>query len=350
MSYCQIVVGAPGSGKSTYCNAMQQFMKAIGREAIIVNIDPANEDVKYNCAVDITDLITVDDVMSEFGLGPNGALIYCMEWLEKNMHLLKEKLDEAVKGTEEGTTKYVLFDFPGQAEFYTHNTAIRSVVRQIQKWNYNPVAVHLADSHLCVEPSNFVSALMMSLSIMCHLELPHVNILSKIDLLSSYGQLPFRLDFYTEVLDLRFLMEHIDPHLAQEDEEADEERRIAEGYESDDDEGGQAEAPVRETPHPHQDQHLTEEQKEALHQYRVGHRRLNTAIADLVQDYSLVTFRPLSVSDKYAMHKILVAIDKANGYVFANLDMAKIELERFTQNVTEEAKQLQITEHTKKRQ
>ena len=28
---------------------------------------------------DIRDLISVDDVMAELGLGPNGALMYCME-------------------------------------------------------------------------------------------------------------------------------------------------------------------------------------------------------------------------------------------------------------------------------
>ena len=38
---------------------------------------------------------------------------------------------------------------------------------------------------------------------MMRLGLPHVNVLSKVDLLSLYGQLPFNLDFYTELEDLR---------------------------------------------------------------------------------------------------------------------------------------------------
>lgn len=142
MSFCQIVVGAPGSGKSTYCNGMQQFMQAIGREAVIVNLDPANEDTQYTCAVDVTDLITVDAVMEELGLGPNGALIYCIDWLDKNLHLLKERLAPF-------EDKYILFDFPGQAELYTHNTSMRSIADQIKKWDYLPVVVHLLDSHLC---------------------------------------------------------------------------------------------------------------------------------------------------------------------------------------------------------
>ena len=40
---------------------------------------------------------------------------------------------------------------------------------------------------------------------MLQLELPHVNVLSKIDLISTYGDLPFNLDFYTEVQDLSYL-------------------------------------------------------------------------------------------------------------------------------------------------
>lgn len=50
-------------------------------------------------------------------------------------------------------------------------------------------AVHLVDSHLCSDPEKFVGALLLSLSAMLHLELPHINILSKIDLIESYGKL-----------------------------------------------------------------------------------------------------------------------------------------------------------------
>ena len=60
-------------------------------------------------------------------------------------------------------------------------------------------AVHLVDAHLCSDPAKYISALLLSLSTMLHLELPHVNLLSKIDLIEQYGKLQFNLDFYTEV-------------------------------------------------------------------------------------------------------------------------------------------------------
>ena len=45
------------------------------------------------------------------------------------------------------------------------------------------------DSHYCSDPAKFVSVLLTSLSTMVQVELPHVNILSKVDLIQQYGKL-----------------------------------------------------------------------------------------------------------------------------------------------------------------
>lgn len=50
-------------------------------------------------------------------------------------------------------------------------------------------AVHLVDSHYCTDPGKFISVLCTSLSTMLHVELPHVNVLSKMDLIEQYGKL-----------------------------------------------------------------------------------------------------------------------------------------------------------------
>lgn len=72
-------------------------MRALKRPTSVINLDPANDSLPYEAAVDIADLITVQDVMEEFDLGPNGALIYCMEYLETNLDWLEGQL-EALKG------------------------------------------------------------------------------------------------------------------------------------------------------------------------------------------------------------------------------------------------------------
>lgn len=50
-------------------------------------------------------------------------------------------------------------------------------------------AVHLVDAHHCSDPAKIVSATLLSLHTMMRLELPHVNILSKIDIAERYGPL-----------------------------------------------------------------------------------------------------------------------------------------------------------------
>jgi hypothetical protein len=63
------------------------------RRIHVANLDPAAEHFRYEVAFDVRDLISVDDVMDELKLGPNGGLVYCMEYLLQNMDWLEENLD-----------------------------------------------------------------------------------------------------------------------------------------------------------------------------------------------------------------------------------------------------------------
>ena len=128
-SFAQLVIGPPGSGKSTYCNGMKDLLSSLGRRVAIVNLDPANELLPYECDLDVSELITQQDVMEKLKLGPNGSLVYCMEYLEKNLQWLHARL-EKLKGC------YFLFDCPGQVELYTHHNSVRSMATQLQKWNF----------------------------------------------------------------------------------------------------------------------------------------------------------------------------------------------------------------------
>lgn len=179
----QIVVGPPGSGKTTYCRGMLQFFSAIGRDAVVFNMDPSNEQLPYTAAADISDLVSASAVADKFGLGPNGSQLYCMEYLAEHTEWLDARLKEH-KG------KYILFDFPGQVELYTHNNCVRGIVNRLQKFHQLRITgVNLVDAHYTSDPSKFISVLLMSVTQMLQLELPAINVLSKVDLISEYGQL-----------------------------------------------------------------------------------------------------------------------------------------------------------------
>lgn len=94
MPFAQLALGPPGSGKSTFCNGMHQFLSAIGRKCSIVNLDPANDALPYPCAVDIRSLVKLEDVMREEELGPNGGVMWAMEELETNWDWFEGKLGE----------------------------------------------------------------------------------------------------------------------------------------------------------------------------------------------------------------------------------------------------------------
>ncbi|PHJ23700.1 atp binding [Cystoisospora suis] len=262
MFYGQLVIGPPGSGKSTYCNGMQQMLKALHRPHVVVNLDPANDTLPYDCQIDLRHLIDHSDVMEKYHLGPNGALIHCLEFLLVNLDWLEDKLRQF-------KDHYVIFDCPGQVEVYTHSESMRQIIQKLHKQlDARLTAVHLVDSTLCTDGYKYISALLVSLSGQLLLELPHVNVLSKIDLLKSYRkQLPFRLEYFAEVQDLNELL------LAMEDS-----------------------------------QPMTARMKE-----------LTSLLCELVEDYNLVSFKLLDIQDKYSVLNLLKAIDLANGYSLGNL-------------------------------
>ncbi|KAH7882301.1 hypothetical protein F5I97DRAFT_1817070 [Phlebopus sp. FC_14] len=255
MPFGEVVCGAPGSGKSTYCYGKHQLFTALQRPIFIVNLDPANDNIPYPCAIDVSSLITLQDAMDAHGLGPNGGMLYCMEYLEANFDWLEARLNEL------GPDAYVLFDIPGQVELGTNHESLKRIIHRLSKIGFRLAAVHLCDAHYVTDPAKYVSVLLLSLRTMLQLELPHINVLSKIDLLSQYGDLDFNLDFYTEVQDLSYL-------------------------------------------------------ENALTEASPRFAALNMALISVIEDYSLVGFETLAVEDKASMLHLSRAIDRATGYIF----------------------------------
>ena len=81
MRYAVLVTGPAGAGKSTFSNSFMTHLQASRRTSHLVNLDPAASDTsfEYEPAIDIKHLVSLQDVMTELGYGPNGGLVYCFE-------------------------------------------------------------------------------------------------------------------------------------------------------------------------------------------------------------------------------------------------------------------------------
>ncbi|CAM9824644.1 unnamed protein product [Discosporangium mesarthrocarpum] len=299
---------------------MYQYLKALGRDAAVVNLDPANygEGLPYEPVLDIGELVSLETVMEEFDLGPNGGMLYCLEYLEKNVDWLVENLSK-IRG------KYLIFDFPGQVELFTHCQCVQNIVHRLQKEDFRLTAVHLVDAYHCSNPSLFISVTLLSLMVMLRLELPHVNVLSKVDLVEQLGPLPFNLDFFTECQDMSQLLDYMDapPITEYEEGEEDGERELrgerhgggtGQGEINGDSEGGQG----------------TGTESGLL---RSQFSKMTEMICEVVDSYGLVCFYPLNIQhphtsffswlsselmgcqDADTVGRVLAQIDKSNGYI-----------------------------------
>jgi len=201
--------------------------------------------------MDIRELISLEDVMETEEYGPNGGLVYCMEYLCQNLEWLEEKLGDY-------TDDYLIIDCPGQIELYTHFPHMKIISQQLTKLDYSVCAVWLIDSSFIVDSSKFLSATLIALSAMIQLELPHVNVLTKMDLLGKKKN-SSKMDKYLEP-DIDFLINEVNKETG------------------------------------------------------IKFYSLNQAIGTLISEYNMVNFYPLDITDTDSIIAVLAQIDNATQY------------------------------------
>ncbi|TPX70163.1 hypothetical protein SpCBS45565_g01949 [Spizellomyces sp. 'palustris'] len=253
-------MGPAGSGKSTYCSTIMTHCETIKRTVHLVNLDPAAERFTYEPSIGnslgdldreftyIRDLITLEDVQEELGYGPNGGLIYCLEFLTNNLDFLEEELGEH-------DDDYLIVDCPGQIELYTHFPIMKTIVQALQRLDYRVCGVYLLDSQFVEDPSKFFAGVMSAMSAMVQLEIPHINVMTKMDLIDKRHK--------TQDIE-RYL--YPDPTLLLED--------------------------VNQNTRP-------------------KFRDLNEALID---EYNMVTFVPLNIKDEESVELVLSHVDNAIQY------------------------------------
>ncbi|KAI9727244.1 MAG: ATP binding protein [Chrysothrix sp. TS-e1954] len=290
--YGVLVMGPAGAGKSTFCTSLITHLHQSKRSAIYINLDPAATSFGYTPSWNITDWISLDDAMSELTLGPNGGLVYCFEWLLENLEVLTDALVDV------GEEYLVIFDLPGQIELYTHIPVVPRMVKELglQGLGMNLCAAYLMEGTFMVDKGKFFSGALSAMSAMLLIELPHVNVLSKMDLVRrqvSRRDLGRFLGADAELLDeedgVGFGGRNT-VHLTKGDEPLGD-GRFAGGEEGEDEDGGGNVGG-----------------RESVMQGK-SFERLNRAVARLVDDYGMVNFLRLDASDEDSVAGVLSHID-----------------------------------------
>lgn len=254
MKYAQIVVGPAGSGKSTYCSTIVAHGEASQRQIHVVNLDPAAEHFNYQPVIDCRELISLEDVMEDddLKLGPNGGLVYCMEYILDNREWFLEKLGDY-------DDEYLLFDIPGQIELFTHFDLIARLINLLNELGFRMCGVFCLDSQFVTDMAKYMSGTFSALSTLVNLEIPFINLLTKIDLLP-----------------------------------ADQRRKVKKYLEPD---------PL-----------FVEEDMFLNTAWASKYKKLSQAVSNLINDYSLVKFLPFSANEESLIGEVMFLVDNALQY------------------------------------
>jgi len=288
--YAQLVMGPAGSGKSTYCSVIQKHAEICKRNVRVVNLDPAAEFFDYDVAADIRELISLEDAMDdeELKFGPNGGLVFCMEYFAQNFEWIEAELGDY-------DDDYFLFDCPGQIELYTHIPVMRNLVNFLQNKDFRVCGVFLLDSHFLVDTAKYFSGSLAALSAMVTLEIPHINVMSKVDLLDKTARKNMK----------RFL----DPDafsLLEDDDDDDVVERT-----------GGANASTAKSESGASSSSSSSSDSSAFtnsHPLKKRFKQLTNALAQVVDDFSLVRFVPFNVADERSIEEVFYSVNAAIQY------------------------------------
>lgn len=161
------VLGPAGSGKSLLVKNFSSYLVREGYTVQVVNLDPGVLDTGYKADFDIRSMFTIEDIMRELGLGPNGAILEAMDRLAK------------LSLPCFGGADYVIFDTPGQLEPFLFRDAGRKIIGNFR----DRCCFFLGD--LTALRWNLLGFFLYALTAYYTLETETIAILNKIDLLSS---------------------------------------------------------------------------------------------------------------------------------------------------------------------
>ncbi|MCX8171635.1 MAG: ATP/GTP-binding protein [Candidatus Bathyarchaeota archaeon] len=174
MVFIAFIIGTAGSGKSLLTASFSEWLKVNEQNVATLNLDPGVIKLPYAPDIDIRDYITIDEIMDNYELGPNGALILAADFIASEIEKIREEI-EAV------SPDILIVDTPGQMELFAFRVSGPYIASEISK---DPKAiVYLFDAAFSLNPLNYVSNMFLSAAVYMRFLLPQIHVLSKCDLI-----------------------------------------------------------------------------------------------------------------------------------------------------------------------
>ncbi|MEM5785482.1 MAG: ATP/GTP-binding protein [Candidatus Aenigmatarchaeota archaeon] len=165
-----VILGPAGSGKTYLTWKFGDWIKNNTSNSVsFINFDPGVEWLPYKPNFDIKKFFSVQELMKRKHLGPNGALIECMNLMIKNKNKIKNEIYKL-------KTDFRIIDLPGQLEIFIFHP----VVEILKIFERTTVGLFLIPSEL-LTPSGIAVSELLSLATKLRIEIPTVNIISKGD-------------------------------------------------------------------------------------------------------------------------------------------------------------------------
>ena len=127
----------------------------------------------YEPDVDVRLRVNLQEVMENYGLGPNGALILATD-------LVATKLGEIQEDIDSYGAEYVIVDTPGQTELFAFRESGEFIVKELRA--DSKTLLFLLDPQLANTPINFLSIALLSASVSLRMSIPRISVLTKKDI------------------------------------------------------------------------------------------------------------------------------------------------------------------------
>ncbi|CAI5519846.1 unnamed protein product [Closterium sp. Naga37s-1] len=164
-----------GSGKTTLMQRLYAHMHGSKIAHYLINLDPAVPSVPYLANIDIRDTVNYKNVMKEYGLGPNGAIL-------TSLNLFTTKIDEVITLVERraDSLDYVFIDTPGQIEIFTWS-ASGAIITEAFASTFPTAVCFVVDTPRAANPGTFISSMLYACGILYKTRLPLLLAFNKTD-------------------------------------------------------------------------------------------------------------------------------------------------------------------------